>query len=100
MQLWRTAHIGATLFIKFRITGMPLYVVARDGHPLTQPQKVTECFIGPGERIDAIAVGPEAGEYAVATIPFQNEAWKKPDPAQLLATVGSSGGASPSAGAE
>jgi FtsP/CotA-like multicopper oxidase with cupredoxin domain len=100
MQLWRIAHIGATLFIKFRITGMPLYVVARDGHPLTQPQKVTECFIGPGERIDAIAVGPEAGEYAVTTIPFQNEAWKKPDLGQLLATVVSSGGASPSAGAE
>jgi hypothetical protein len=27
MQFWRIAHIGATLFIKFRITGMPLYVV-------------------------------------------------------------------------
>jgi suppressor of ftsI len=100
MQFWRIAHIGATLFIKFRIDGMPLYVVARDGHPLTQPQKVTEVLIGPGERIDAIAVGPDAGEYAVTTIPFQNEAWKKPDPAQQLATVASGGGARPSSGAE
>jgi suppressor of ftsI len=99
MQFWRIAHIGATLFVKFRIDGMPVYVVARDGHPLTQPQKATEFFIGPGERIDAIAVGPEAGEYTMMTIPFQNEAWKKPDPAQQLATVMSSGGAEPS-GAE
>ena len=28
MQFWRIAHIGATLFIRFRIGGMPLYVVA------------------------------------------------------------------------
>jgi suppressor of ftsI len=100
MQLWRIANIGATLFAKFRIDGMPLYVVARDGHPLTQPQKVTELFIGPGERVDTIAVGPDAGEYAVATIPFQNEAWRKPDPARQLATVMSSGGARPSGGAQ
>ena len=100
MQLWRIAHIGATLFIKFRIGGMPLYVVARDGHPLTQPQKVDEFFIGPGERVDVIAVGPDAGEYKVTTIPFQNEAWKKPDPAQQLATVVSSGGGRPSGGTE
>ena len=30
MQFWRIANIGATLFIKFRIEGMPLYVVATD----------------------------------------------------------------------
>jgi hypothetical protein len=28
MQFWRIGHVGATLFIKFRIEGMPLYVVA------------------------------------------------------------------------
>jgi FtsP/CotA-like multicopper oxidase with cupredoxin domain len=91
MQFWRIGHIGATLFIKFRIEGMPLYVVARDGHPLTQPQKVSEFFVGPGERIEAIALGPDPGEYAMMTIPFQDQAWRKPFPAQQLATVISSG---------
>jgi suppressor of ftsI len=90
-QFWRIGHIGATLFIKFRIENMPLYVVARDGHALTQPEKVSEFFIGPGERIDVIAVGPQPGEYAVTTVPFQNQAWKKPDPAQQIATVVASG---------
>ncbi len=37
MQFWRIGHIGATLFIKFSIEGMPLYVVATDGHPLSPP---------------------------------------------------------------
>jgi FtsP/CotA-like multicopper oxidase with cupredoxin domain len=96
MQYWRIANIGATLFIKMRIPGMPLYVVATDGHPLSQPQKLTEFFLGPGQRIDAIAIGPRPGEYAMGTIAFQNEAWRKPDPAQQLATIVSEG--SPAAG--
>ena len=87
MRFWRIANIGATLFIKFQIEGMPLYVLATDGHPLSQPRKMTEFVLGPGQRIDAIAIGPQAGEYVMRTIPFQNQAWKKPDPAQQLATI-------------
>ena len=91
MQFWRIGHIGATLFIKFQIAGMPLFVVARDGHALSKPQKVTEFFIGPGERIDAIAIGPTRGQYSMRTIPFQNQAWRKADPSQQIATIVSSG---------
>ncbi len=96
VQFWRIAHIGATLFIKFRIEGMPLYVIATDGHPLSRPQRLTEFFVGPGQRIDAIVIGPPAGEYAMRTVSFQNQAWKAPDPAQQIATVVASG-APPSA---
>jgi suppressor of ftsI len=91
IQFWRIAHIGASWFIKFRIEGMPLYVVATDGHPLSQPRRVEEFFIGPGERIDAIAIGPAAGEYAMRTISYQNEAWRPPEPVVDLATVVSTG---------
>jgi suppressor of ftsI len=95
LQFWRIAHIGASLFIKFRIEGMPLYILATDGHPLTQPRKVTEFFIGPGERIDAIAIGPQSGEYAMRTISYQNEAWRPPEPVQQLAVIASSGSRTP-----
>lgn len=91
MQFWRIAHIGASDFYKFRIEGMPLYVVATDGHALSQPRKITEFFIGPGERIDAIAIGPPAGEYPMRTISFQNEAWRPPEPVRQLAVIQSSG---------
>jgi len=87
MQFWRIANIGATLFVKFHIEGMSLYALATDGHPLSQPRKMTELFLGPGERIDAIAIGPPAGEYAMRTIAFQNQAWRKPYPPQQLATI-------------
>jgi FtsP/CotA-like multicopper oxidase with cupredoxin domain len=91
LQFWRIANIGATLFIKFAIEGVPLYVMAIDGHPRSRPDRVTELFLGPGQRIDAIAIGPEAGEYAMRTTSFQNQAWKEPDPSQRLATIVSGG---------
>jgi FtsP/CotA-like multicopper oxidase with cupredoxin domain len=58
---------------------------------------MTEFFVGPGQRIDAIAIGPQAGEYAMRTISFQNQAWRKPDPVQQLATVVSDGSGTASA---
>jgi suppressor of ftsI len=70
---------------------MPLYVVATDGHPLSQPRKVAEFFVGPGQRIDAIAIGPQPGEYAMRTISYQNQAWKSPAPSQPMATIASAG---------
>jgi len=100
MQFWRIGNIGATAFLKFRIEGMPLYVLATDGHPLSRPHKLTELFLGPGERIDAIAIGPQPGEYAMSTIPFQNEGWKKPEASRPLATVVSAGAGAPGAQAE
>ncbi|MDB5444454.1 MAG: hypothetical protein JWP86_1390 [Phenylobacterium sp.] len=92
VQFWRIAHIGATEFVKVGIAGMPLYAIANDGHPLSRPQRLTEFFIGPGQRIDAIAIGPPAGEYAMRTIPFQNQAWNPPTPAEQIATIVASGG--------
>jgi suppressor of ftsI len=86
-QFWRIGNIGAELFLKFRFDGVQLYALATDGHPLSQPRPVTELFLGPGERIDVIAVAAEPGSYDMHTISFPNEAWKKPAPAQKLATV-------------
>jgi suppressor of ftsI len=100
MQFWRIAHIGASEFYKFHIEGMALYVVATDGHALARPRKLTEFFIGPGERIDAIAIGPAPGEYAMRTISFQNEAWRPSEPVLPLAVITSSGSPTPDAGLE
>ena len=59
-----------------------------------------ELFLGPGERVDAIAIGPQSGEYAMRTIPFQNEAWKKPQASRQLATIVAAGSGASSAHAE
>ena len=70
------------------------------GIPLSQPRKIDEFFIGPGERIDAIADGPPAGEYSVRTISFQNEAWRPPEPVLPLAVVTSGGSSTSNAAIE
>lgn len=57
------------------------------GHALSRPRKMTEFFIGPGGRTDAIAVGPPAGEHPMRTISFQNEAWRPPEPVLQLAVI-------------
>jgi FtsP/CotA-like multicopper oxidase with cupredoxin domain len=93
MQFWRIAHIGATLFAPFRFEGVSLYVVATDGHPLARPRKASEFLLGPGQRIDAIVVGPPPGEYAIATLPFKNMAWREIFPGQQVATIVSGGAA-------
>jgi suppressor of ftsI len=91
MQFWRIAHIGATLFAPFQFQGVSLYVIATDGHPLSRPRKMNELLLGPGQRIDAIAVGPPAGEYAFTTLPFKNMAWREVFPGQQVATIASAG---------
>ncbi len=91
MQFWRIANIGATLFSPFQIEGVPLYAIATDGHPLSRPRKISEFLLGPGQRIDAIAIGPPAGEYAMRTLLFKNMAWRDPFPAQQIATIVSAG---------
>ena len=91
MQFWRIAHIGATLFAPFRFDGVSLYAIATDGHPLARPRKMSEVVLGPGQRIDAIAIGPPPGEYAIATLPFKNMAWREVFPGQQIATIVSAG---------
>jgi FtsP/CotA-like multicopper oxidase with cupredoxin domain len=91
MQLWRIANIGATLFSPFRIEGVTLYVIATDGHPLSRPRRIEEFLSGPGQRFDAIAIGPPAGEYAIRTLQFKNMAWRDPFPGQHVATIASAG---------
>jgi suppressor of ftsI len=91
VQFWLIAHIGATLFIKLRVGGMPVYQIATDGHPLPRPQRTSELFLGPGQRVDAIVIGPPAGEYSVQSVPFQNQAWKPPLPPQQIALIIASG---------
>jgi suppressor of ftsI len=75
------------MFFKLRVEGVRLYAVATDGNPLSRPSPVAELFLGPGERIDLIAVAPKPGAYSMHTVSFANEAWRKPRPPQNLATI-------------
>ncbi|MDB5453687.1 MAG: hypothetical protein JWO33_2265, partial [Caulobacteraceae bacterium] len=84
VEFWRIGNINPTEFIKIGIEDTPFYVLATDGHPLTRPQRQTQLFLGPGQRVEALVIGPPPGQYAVSTIAFPNEAW---DPIQPGARI-------------
>jgi FtsP/CotA-like multicopper oxidase with cupredoxin domain len=86
-QFWRIGNIGAEMFFKLRVEGVRLYAIATDGNPLSRPSPVADLFLGPGERVDLIAVAPEPGAYLMHTVSFANEAWRKPRPQQNLAAI-------------
>jgi FtsP/CotA-like multicopper oxidase with cupredoxin domain len=90
-QFWRIGNIGAEMFIKFRVEGVQLYGLATDGHPLSRPRPIADLFLGPGERIDLIAIARQPGSYEMGTISFPNEAWRTPRPPQKLATIDCAG---------
>jgi suppressor of ftsI len=52
---------------------------------------MSEFLLGPGQRVDAIAIGPPAGEYAIGTLTFKNMAWRELFPGQQIATIVSAG---------
>jgi FtsP/CotA-like multicopper oxidase with cupredoxin domain len=91
VQLWRVANIGADLFLKIAVVGMPFYVVASDGHYLGHPTRMDEVLLGPGGRIEAAVVGGRSGRYVFASTSFVMEEGRPPLPAHALGTVVSEG---------
>ena len=95
MQFWRIAHIGASLVHQVphrghgalcRRNGWPSAVAAAQGvRVLHRPGRADR-----GDRGRSAA-----GEYAMRTIPFQNEAWRPPEAVRDLARdrIGRRGGA-------
>jgi hypothetical protein len=67
---------------------LPGRVCGQTGDLLVQPAEIRS-------QIEAVVIGPPAGEYPVRTIPFQNQAWKAPAPAQQIAMIVSSGAPAP-----
>jgi FtsP/CotA-like multicopper oxidase with cupredoxin domain len=100
MQFWRVANIGADLFLKLRIEGMPFYVLATDGYWLSRPEKMDEMLIGPGQRREVVVVGQRPGRYTLKSVPFVLEEGRPPLPERALATVVSQGPAANPAEAE
>jgi FtsP/CotA-like multicopper oxidase with cupredoxin domain len=91
MQFWRIGNIGADLFLKLKVEGMPFYVLATDGYWLSRPEKMDEVLIGPGQRREMVVVGPQPGTYTLKSVPFLLEEGRPPLPEHVLGTVVSQG---------
>jgi suppressor of ftsI len=90
-QFWRIGNIGADLFLRLKVDGTPMYVVATDGHTLARPQRADDIVLGPGQRVEVVVVGPTSGRYAFRSLPFVLEEGRPPLPEHILGVLVSSG---------
>lgn len=90
-QLWHIGNIGADLFLRVKIEGMPFYLIGRDGYFVPRPIRMDEVILGPGQRFAAIVVGGKAGRYGFKSVPFKVEEKDPPLPEVELGTVESQG---------
>jgi suppressor of ftsI len=90
-QYWRIGNIGADLFLKLKIDGMPFFIVATDGHYLSRPRRMEEVMLGPGQRVEAVVVGGEPGPHAFRSESFTLEVGRPPLPERSLGVVVSRG---------
>ena len=87
MQFWRIANVGADLFLKLKIEGMPFYVLATDGYWLKRPEKTDDMLIGPGQRREVVVVGGKPGRYAFKSVSFSLEEGQPPLPEHDLGVL-------------
>lgn len=90
-QFWRIGNVGADLFLRLKLDGTPMYVVATDGHTLVQPRRADDILLGPGERVEVVVVGPASGRHAFRSLPLVLEEGRPPLPEHLLGVLVSSG---------
>jgi FtsP/CotA-like multicopper oxidase with cupredoxin domain len=100
LQYWRIGNIGADLFLKLKLEGIALYLIGTDGTYLHRPVKVDEMMLGPGQRIEVVAVGGPPGSYHLKSIPFILESGRPPLPEHELGIVVSDGPAADITAAE
>jgi suppressor of ftsI len=91
VQYWRIGNIGADLFLKLKLEGMPLYVIATDGHYLKRPTQMADVMLGPGQRIEALIIGGAPGNYKFKSVSFPLGEGHPPLPERVLGVVESQG---------
>jgi FtsP/CotA-like multicopper oxidase with cupredoxin domain len=63
----------------------PFTVVAQDGNTLLRAKRRTSALLGPGQRLDILVRGPDAGRRVLKTLPFDQGRLVLPE--DVLATV-------------
>ncbi len=66
VQRWRILHAGDAQFFPFKIDGLEIYEIGRDGNPLPKAKRRDEIYLAPGNRVDILVKGVKAGAYLLA----------------------------------
>ncbi|MCU0306267.1 MAG: multicopper oxidase family protein [Thermoleophilia bacterium] len=70
-QRWRILNASSDKFLVLRLQGHSMFVIADDGNPRAETQKVTTQFIGPGERREfLVRARSRPGRFALQSMFF------------------------------
>lgn len=65
VQHWRMLHAADAQFFPFRLDGLSLHEVGRDGNPLKKAFETDEVHIAPGNRVNVLVKAEKAGSYTL-----------------------------------
>lgn len=99
IQFWRFANVGANAFFDIQLQDLegnvvPMHVIAIDGNPTTEITEMPSLFLGAGARMEALVLGPPAGDYVLKSLEVDTGPQGDPNPEVTLAQVTSTGEAS------
>jgi len=89
--MWRLANISADIWYRVNFDGGPMHVIAEDANPVGEVWSADKLLLPPGKRFDVLVRGPEAGSYAVKTLPYSTGHEGDTYPERTLAVVESAG---------
>jgi FtsP/CotA-like multicopper oxidase with cupredoxin domain len=70
VQLWRLANIGADIWYNLQLEGEQFTVIGEDGNPVWDVWTADKLLLPPGKRFDVLVTGPDAGEYTLKTLKY------------------------------
>lgn len=94
-ELWRIGNVGADLYYRLTLDGLPFYEVARDGHRVSRLVRKRELLLEPGAREEVLVQAPGPGSYTLRTAGFDTGPAGNQYPGATLATVRVTGAALP-----
>ncbi|WOO40153.1 multicopper oxidase family protein [Rubellicoccus peritrichatus] len=68
VQRWRIIHAGRDDNFPFECDGVDFYVIGYDGIPIEEPVLMEKIFLAPGNRVEVLAKGKDAGTYSLTKV--------------------------------
>jgi len=92
-QRWRLVNTSSFWFMNLMLDGHTWRQIGSDGNPLREVWSRDVILLSPGERIDVLIQGGEAGSYALRSLAWGEDIETQAQPERVLATVVSTGDA-------
>jgi FtsP/CotA-like multicopper oxidase with cupredoxin domain len=95
LQFWRIGNMSANIFYELEMPGVGFHILAVDGNLQNRLTGTTTLLLPPATRLEVLVRGPRPGKYKLTAKKFSTGPTGDKYPAQLMATLTSSGPQAP-----